>query len=150
SANMPTFIYLQSLEGLNRLYGANAERLFLGSSTYKAVFRIEDMHTAEEFSKLIGKTETTYFSYSENIGQAMSNSDTQTYSTTTSHSESTNRDYIIEPAQFKEFSDMTCLISYKGSFGTLKMEKYWELFDIPIRIERAGPSEYLNYKKTAI
>ncbi|WP_228143503.1 TraM recognition domain-containing protein, partial [Acinetobacter baumannii] len=47
SANMPTFLYLQSLEGLNRLYGANSDKMFMGSSNLKIVFRIGDIESAE-------------------------------------------------------------------------------------------------------
>ena len=150
SANMPTFLYLQSLEGLNRLYGANADRLFLGSSDYKVVFRIEDNFTAEEFSKLIGKTETTYFIYAKNKGQGINNHDIQTQSTSSGDSENTRREYIIEPDELIHLPKYTAVVMYNGTFGTLDIPKYWELFDMPIRIKKASPSDYLNYEKTAI
>lgn len=150
SANMPTFLYLQSLEGLNRLYGANAERLFLGSSNYKVVFRIEDNFTAEEFSKLVGKTETTYYSYTKNKGQGVNNHDIHTQSTSSGDSESTRREYIIEPDELIHLPKYTAVVMYNGTFGTLGIPKYWEFFDMPIRIKKASPSDYLNYEKTAI
>lgn len=150
SANMPTFLYLQSLEGLNRLYGANADKLFLGSSNYKVVFKIGDISTAEEFSKLIGKTETTYYSYSENVGQGVSSNETKTQSTSSSYSETTKFEYIIESDELIKLPEHTAVVMYNGTFGTLEMPKYWEFFDTPIRIKKAGPSDYLNYKKTAI
>lgn len=147
SANIPTFLYLQSLEGLNRLYGANADKLFLGSSNYKVVFKIGDISTAEVFSKLIGKTETTYYSYSEHIGQGTSSNEVNNRSTSSGHSESTRLEYIIEPEEFSQLPEHNAVIMYNGTFGTLEMPKYWEFFDIPIRITKAGPTEYLNYKK---
>jgi type IV secretory pathway TraG/TraD family ATPase VirD4 len=150
SANMPTFLYLQSLEGLNRLYGTNAERLFLGSSNYKVMFRIEDNFTAEEFSKLIGKTETTYYSYAKNKGQGVNNHDIHTQSTSSGDSESTRREYIIEPDELIHLPKYTAVVMYNGTFGTLDIPKYWEFFDMPIRIKKASPSDYLNYEKTAI
>lgn len=150
SANMPTFLYLQSLEGLNRLYGTNAERLFLGSSNYKVMFRIEDNFTAEEFSKLIGKTETTYYSYAKNKGQGVNNNDIHTQSTSSGDSESTRREYIIEPDELIHLPKYTAVVMYNGTFGTLDIPKYWELFDMPIRIKKASPSDYLNYEKTAV
>ena len=150
SANMPTFLYLQSLEGLNRLYGTNAERLFLGSSNYKVMFRIEDNFTAEEFSKLIGKTETTYYSYAKNKGQGANNHDIHTQSTSSGDSESTRREYIIEPDELIHLPKYTAVVMYNGTFGTLNIPKYWEFFDMPIRIKKASPSDYLNYEKTAI
>lgn len=150
SANMPTFLYLQSLEGLNRLYGANADKLFLGSSNYKVVFKIGDISTAEEFSKLIGKTETTYYSYSENAGQGVSSNEMKTQSTSSSYSETTKLEYIIEPDALIKLPEHTAVVTYNGTFGTLEMPKYWEFFDTPVRIKKASPSDYLNYKKTAI
>ncbi len=150
SANMPTFLYLQSLEGLNRLYGANADKLFLGSSNYKVVFKIGDISTAEQFSKLIGKTETTYYSYSENAGQGVSSNETKTQSTSSSYSETTRLEYIIEPDALIKLPEHTAVVTYNGTFGTLEMPKYWEFFDTPVRIKKASPSDYLNYEKTAI
>lgn len=150
SANMPTFLYLQSLEGLNRLYGANADKIFLGSSNYKVVFKIGDISTAEEFSKLIGKTETTYYSYSENIGQGVNSNETKTQSTSSSYSESVRLEYIVEPDELIKLPEHTAVVIYNGTFGTLDMPKYWEFFDTPVRIKKASPSDYLNYEKTAI
>ena len=150
SANMPTFLYLQSLEGLNRLYGTNADKLFLCSSNYKVVFKIGDISTAEEFSKLIGKTETTYYSYFENTGQGVSNNDIKTQSTSSSCSESTRLEYIIEPDELIKLPEHTAVVTYNGTFGTLEMPKYWEFFDTPTRIKKASPTDYLNYEKIAI
>ncbi|MFW1993316.1 TraM recognition domain-containing protein, partial [Acinetobacter nosocomialis] len=59
SAKMPTFLYLQALEGLNRVYGAGADRLFMGACDFKAVDKIGDPETAKVFSNLIGVTEGT-------------------------------------------------------------------------------------------
>ena len=150
SANMPTFLYLQSFEGLNRLYGANADRLFLGSSNYKVLFRIDDIATAKEFSQLIGKTEATYFSYDKKKGQGVSNHDIQTHNTSSGDSQSFGLLDIIEPEELIQLPEHTAVVMYKGTFGTLNMPKYWELFDMPIRIKKASPSNYLNYEKTAI
>lgn len=150
SANMPTFLYLQSLEGLNRLYGPNSDKLFLGSSNYKVVFKIGDIATAKEFSDLIGKTETTYFSYSENSSDGVSNSDmggTRTQSTSSGYSESTKLEYIIEPEELIKLPAHSAVVTYNGTFGTLIMPKYWEFFDTPVRIAKASPSDWLEHQK---
>ena len=150
SANMPTFLYLQSLEGLNRLYGLNADKLFLGSSNYKVVFKIGDISTAEEFSKLIGKTETTYFSYSESSSNGVSNSDqggSRVQSNSSGYSESTKLEYIIEPDELTKLPAHTAVVTYNGTFGTLVMPKYWEFFDTPVRIAKASPSDWLEHQK---
>jgi len=150
SANMPTFLYLQSFEGLNRLYGANSDRLFLGSSNYKVLFRIDDIDTAKEFSQLIGKTEATYFSYDKKKGQGVSNHDIQTHNTSSGDSQSFGLLDIIEPEELIQLPEHTAVVMYKGTFGTLNMPKYWEFFDMPIRIKKASPTDYMNYEKTAI
>ena len=150
SANMPTFLYLQSLEGLNRLYGLNADKLFLGSSNYKVVFKIGDISTAEEFSKLIGKTETTYFSYSESSSDGVSNSDqggSRVQSNSSGYSESTKLEYIIEPDELTKLPAHTAVVTYNGCFGTLNMPVYWDYFDTPVRIAKASPSDWLEHQK---
>ena len=153
SANMPTFLYLQSLEGLNRLYGLNADKLFLGSSNYKVVFKIGDISTAEEFSKLIGKTETTYFSYSESSSDGVSNSDqggSRVQSNSSGYSESTKLEYIIEPDELTKLPAHTAVVTYNGTFGTLNMPVYWDYFDTPVRIAKASPSDWLEHKKSEV
>lgn len=149
SANMPTFLYLQSLEGLNRLYGANSDKIFMGSSNYKVVFKIGDIGTAEEFSKLIGKTETTYYGYSQNQSEGVSNSDTggaRSYNVSSGYSESTKLEYIVEPEELIRLPAHTAVVTYNGSFGTLIMPKYWEFFDMPNRMQNARPSDLLATK----
>jgi type IV secretory pathway TraG/TraD family ATPase VirD4 len=47
SMKMPTFLYLQSFEGLNRLYGSNAKTLFMDGCSFYAVFRIGSFETAK-------------------------------------------------------------------------------------------------------
>ena len=153
SANMPTFLYLQSLEGLNRLYGLNADKLFLGSSNYKVVFKIGDIATAKEFSDLIGKTETTYFSYSENNSEGVSNSDqggSRTHSNSSGYSESTKLEYIIEPEELIKLPAHSAVVTYNGTFGTLIMPKYWEFFDTPVRIAKASPTDWLEHQKNEV
>lgn len=133
SARMPTFIYLQSLEGLNRLYGANADRIFLGSSNLKVIFKIGDIETAKQMSELIGKTETLYHSESVN------NSNT-TYAQSISASQSdgqstmTRLDYILEPEFCIKQPMYHAVIAYSGTFGALEMPKYWQCFEMPVRI----------------
>ena len=153
SANMPTFLYLQSLEGLNRLYGPNSDKLFLGSSNYKVVFKIGDISTAKEFSDLIGKTETTYFSYSENSSEGVSNSDqggSRTHNNSSGYSQSTKLEYIIEPEELIKLPAHSAVVTYNGTFGTLIMPKYWEFFNTPVRIAKASPSDWLEHQKSEV
>ncbi|MFW1893625.1 type IV secretory system conjugative DNA transfer family protein [Acinetobacter geminorum] len=153
SANMPTFLYLQSLEGLNRLYGPNSDKIFMGSSNYKVVFKIGDVATAEEFSKLIGKTETTYYGYSQNQSEGVSNSDTggtRSHNVSSGYSESTKLEYIVEPDELIKLPAHSAVIAYNGTFGTLIMPKYWEFFNCPVRVTTAGVAQWLQYKEDGV
>ncbi|MDR8191393.1 type IV secretory system conjugative DNA transfer family protein, partial [Acinetobacter baumannii] len=105
SANMPTFLYLQSLEGLNRLYGANSDKMFMGSSNLKIVFRIGDIESAEECSRLVGQTETTYISETAGTSQTSGTSSSSRASSSSSNrsqntgtTKSIKLESIIEPA----------------------------------------------------
>jgi type IV secretory pathway TraG/TraD family ATPase VirD4 len=114
------------------------------------VFKIGDISTAEEFSKLIGKTEATYFSYSESNTDGVSNSDhggSRVQSNSSSYSESTKLEYIIEPEELIKLPAHTAVVTYNGTFGTLNMPVYWDYFDTPVRIAKASPSDWLEHQK---
>ena len=140
SANMPTFLYLQSLEGLNRLYGANADKIFMGSSGLKVVFRIDDIATADECSRLVGQTETTYISETTGTSQTSGTSSSSQASSSSSNrsqnigtTKSIKLESIIEPAEFIKLPICTAVVMYNGSYGTLEMPKYYECYNMPKR-----------------
>ena len=140
SAKMPTFLYLQSLEGLNRLYGANADKIFIGASNYKVVFRVDDQSTTNDMSKSVGMTKTTFYTYAENVGTSASSAKGTGTSSSSSISTSTKMDYIIEADAFSKLPMYNAVVLYNGAFGTLEMPKYWEIFDCKRRIIKATPS----------
>ena len=84
------------------------------------------------------------------MGQGVSNNETKIQNTSSGYSESTRMEYIVEPDELIHLPKYTAVVMYNGRFGTLDMPKYWELFDMPIRIKKASPSDYLNDEKTAI
>ena len=140
SANMPTFLYLQSLEGLNRLYGANSDKMFMGSSNLKIVFRIGDIESAEECSRLVGQTETTYISETAGTSQTSGTSSSSQASSSSSNrsqnvgtTKSIKLESIIEPAEFIKLPICTAVVMYNGSYGTLEMPKYYECYNMPKR-----------------
>lgn len=140
SANMPTFLYLQSLEGLNRLYGANSDKMFMGSSNLKIIFRIGDIESAEECSRLVGQTETTYISETAGTSQTSGTSSSSRASSSSSNrsqnvgtTKSIKLESIIEPAEFIKLPICTAVVMYNGSYGTLEMPKYYECYNMPKR-----------------
>ena len=140
SANMPTFLYLQSLEGLNRLYGLNSAKIFMGSSNLKIIFRIGDIESAEECSRLVGQTETTYISETTGTSQTSGTSSSSRASSSSSNrsqnvgtTKSIKLESIIEPAEFIKLPIGTAVVMYNGSYGTLEMPKYYECYNMPKR-----------------
>lgn len=149
SANMPTFLYLQSLEGLNRLYGANSDKMFMGSSNLKIVFRIGDIESAEECSRLVGQTETTYISETAGTSQTSGTSSSSRASSSSSNksqnvgtTKSIKFESIIEPAEFIKLPICTAVVMYNGSYGTLEMPKYYEAYKMPIRTKLKTVSDF--------
>lgn len=149
SANMPTFLYLQSLEGLNRLYGANSDKIFMGSSNLKIVFRIGDIESAEECSRLVGQTETTYISETVGTSQTSGTSSSSRASSSSSNrsqnvgtTKSIKLESIIEPAEFIKLPLCTAVVMYNGSYGTLEMPKYYECYNMPERTHLKTVSDF--------
>ena len=102
SANMPLAMYLQSVEGLNKLYGPNAAEIFLGSADLKVVFRINDNVTAEYISAQLGDTEQRSFNATDSLQKSQSGgrggiSDGVSSSQSAGYSSSTAR--IFDPAE---------------------------------------------------
>lgn len=134
SMKMPTFLYLQSFEGLNRLYGINAKTLFRDGCSFYAVFRCGSYETAKDFSDLIGKCETTYISSSESIPNPNFKGVRydQNIGTLSEHKQ---RDYILEPNEILKFEDNHAVIIYQGRYQKFHLSKYWEYYDVDIDVE---------------
>lgn len=135
SANIPTFLYLQSLEGLNRVYGDNADKLFNGACNLKITYRITDPTTQEYFSNLIGKTEVTYTNESSSSNESFNSapsahtlSGSATTGSSKGWSESTSKqikiENIIEPDEFGRLRTGEAVIMYEGYFARLDMPVY--------------------------
>ncbi|MFW1886625.1 type IV secretory system conjugative DNA transfer family protein, partial [Acinetobacter nosocomialis] len=51
-------------------------------------------------------------------------------------------EYIIEPEKFILLPIYTAVVSYNGTFGTLAMPKYWEVFNMPKRTKLKTVSDF--------
>ena len=128
STNVPTFLYLQSLEGLNRIYGDNADKLFNGACNLKISYRIFDEATQRYFSDLIGKNEVTYIGINDGSSSTRSASgDKESQSSTSSSGQSVtvSLENIIEPEEFSRLATGEAVVMYDGHFGRLKMPMYF-------------------------
>ena len=56
SRMMPTWMYFQTMEQINRRYGQQADSVFIAASDVQVFFRLNDQNTRELVSKLVGTT----------------------------------------------------------------------------------------------
>lgn len=130
SAKMPLVMYLQSIEGLNRLYGDKASEIFLGSADLKVIFRLNDNATSEYIAKQFGDTEVT----------AKSESNTKSYDdikrfTGESYSSglSSGKAMICDPSEILALQQGIALIIYRGVGASFSAPSYFKDFPMPNR-----------------
>lgn len=166
SAKIPTFLYLQALEGLNRIYGNGADRLFMGACDFKAVFKISDIETAKVFSDLIGVTEgtiTNRSSTSASSNSAMNErgmlgvsvADGYTNSSTSGKSTSvvTQMMQVIDPDQFTKLKMCQAVCIYRGQACIFQMPMFFEDYPSskhPQNLTMGQHLESLEVKKIAV
>lgn len=136
SANMPLAMYLQSVEGLNKLYGPNAAEIFLGSADLKVVFRINDNITAEYISAQLGDTEQRAYNATASSQTSVSGgpsglSDSMSSSQSQGYSSSTAR--VLDPAEILGLAPGTAITLYRGSGAKFAMPSYWQDYPMPAR-----------------
>jgi type IV secretory pathway TraG/TraD family ATPase VirD4 len=150
STNVPTFLYLQSLEGLNRIYGDNADKLFNGACNIKIAYRLGDNETQKYFSELIGKHEVKYIGFNDGSSSTRGASgEKESNSSTSSSGQSVTvaLENIIEPSEFSEFEAGEAVIIYDGRVGHLsKMPMYFD--DYPMDRTQIKRMSDLNEVKT--
>lgn len=134
SANVPTFLYLQSLEGLNRLYGDNADKLFNGACNLKIAYRNSDLETQNYFSDLVGKTEVVYRTTNDGssltTGSSGENRENNSSTSSTGVSVSVALENIIEPEEFSRLATGEAVIIYNGHFGRVPMPVYYQNYPL--------------------
>ena len=132
SARMPLAMYLQSIEGLNRLYGPQASEIFLGSADLKVIFRLNDNATAEYVSAQIGDTEQRAFNMTEGQTEgASARGQSASASLSKGYSSSTAR--IFDPAEVLGLEPQKAITLYRGSGARFTMPSYWQDFPMPAR-----------------
>ncbi|TXG96163.1 MAG: type IV secretory system conjugative DNA transfer family protein [Rhodocyclaceae bacterium] len=132
SARMPLAMYLQSIEGLNRLYGPQSSEIFLGSADLKVIFRLNDNATAEYVSAQIGDTEQRAYNMntSQSQGQNMTGN-TASESASKGYSSSTAR--IFDAAEVLGLEPQKAITLYRGSGARFTMPSYWQDYQMPAR-----------------
>lgn len=136
SARMPLGMYLQSIEGLNRLYGPQASEIFLGSADLKVIFRLNDNATAEYISAQLGDTEQRTFNLSESRTDSSGVSGSKSSSTNSSTSASgytSSTARIFDAAEVLGLEPGKAITIYRGSGARFTMPSYFRDYPMPSR-----------------
>lgn len=105
SRHMPTWMYFQAVQQLERQYGKGSSPLFFTSADVQMCFRLNDIETRETFAKLIGTTEREKFSQS-------------TSAESKSTSRSKERVNVIEPHELGQLAPGQVICLYRGAAAT--------------------------------
>ncbi len=132
SARMPLAMYLQSIEGLNRLYGPQSSEIFLGSADLKVIFRLNDNATAEYVSAQLGDTERRAFNMNTSHSEGK-NVSGGTANKTISKGYSSSTARIFEPAEVLALEPQKAITIYRGSGARFTMPSYWQDYQMPAR-----------------
>jgi type IV secretion system protein VirD4 len=104
SRHIPTWMYFQSAEQMDRRYGKEAAAIFFASADAQIVFRLNDQPTRELISKLVGTTERKKKSHSSNDATGNSSSST-----------TWERVNVIEPHQLGDLTPGEVICLYRGA-----------------------------------
>jgi hypothetical protein len=133
SARMPLSMYLQSIEGLNRLYGPQASEIFLGSADLKVIFRLNDNATAEYVSAQIGNTEQRNYSMSKGHSQSASSRGSKSANESVSKGYTSSTARIFDAAEVLGLEPQKAIVLYRGSGARFHMPSYWQDYQMPAR-----------------
>lgn len=137
-------MYLQSIEGLNRLYGVGADKVFIGSTDLKVIFRVNDNDTAKFVSEQSGETSVVTRNKSESYENKSTGSSIITTlnssNTSASWSTTSSRTALVDPYDVLALPAGEAIVIYKGKVGQLDMPAYYKDYPMPNRAaENARP-----------
>lgn len=137
SAKMPMFMYLQTLSGLNDVYGRDADKMFMSACSLKICYRVNDNHTAKEFSDLVGNVDVESWTRT-NTAQA---TDTGHSYNRPSISSSTLRMHLLESGEISKLATGDAIVIYKGKSSLISMPRYYETYPMDQRANYGSPSQ---------
>lgn len=104
SRHIPTWMYFQTSEQMDRRYGDGAVSVFFASADVQIVFRLNDQATRELISDLVGTTEKDKVSQSTGAGGV-----------STSTNRSRERVKVIEPHELGQLGAGQVVCLYRGA-----------------------------------
>lgn len=146
SAKMPLFMYLQTMKGLDALYGVNESNMMISACNFKACYRVNDLETAEMFSRMCGETEVTTTTRKlvpekTPTGNIIMRMNEETSLTT---------DSLANPEELLRMEANHALLMYKGQVGKIGMPVYYNWYPMPMRNNFGTVSEYLALKNEVV
>lgn len=124
SAKMPLFMYLQTLSGLNEVYGEDADKLFMSACSLKICYRVNDGQTAQIFSDLVGDSNVKSWGTTETPDVRKDGGNYTKIST----NHVTLSKPLIEPHDFSELATGSAIVIYKGKSARMIMPRYYKVF----------------------
>jgi type IV secretory pathway TraG/TraD family ATPase VirD4 len=106
SRQMPTWMYFQTIQQIEKQYGAGASSVFLAACNFQMFFRLNDSETRELVSELVGKTTRIKHAVAKSAG-----------SNGTSRSVTASREevYVIQPHELGELRPGQVVTLYMGA-----------------------------------
>jgi type IV secretion system protein VirD4 len=121
SRHIPTWMYFQTAEQMERRYGKGAADIFFASADVQIVFRLNDQATRELISKLVGTTERKKETLSTSAG---------TKGGGTSTAKSKERVAVIEPHELGQLAPGQVVCLYRGASAKGRATPHY--IDFPI------------------
>nr|WP_181718044.1 type IV secretory system conjugative DNA transfer family protein [Psychrobacter sp.]QJS05205.1 Type IV secretory pathway, VirD4 component, or conjugative protein [Psychrobacter sp.] len=141
SAKMPLFMYLQTLSGLNDVYGRDADKLFMSACSLKICYRVNENSTAREFSELVGDVDVEKWSSTE-MPQVSKTGRTYTQR---SINNVPDRRALIEPSELLGLETGDAIVIYKGKSARMTMPRYYEIYPMDMSANYATMSELASF-----
>lgn len=104
SRHIPTWMYFQTAEQMERRYGKGATDIFFASADVQIVFRLNDQSTRELIAKLVGTTERKKHAHTRAPGKGDGSINT-----------SRERVGVIEPHELGQLGDGQVVCLYRGA-----------------------------------
>lgn len=123
SRNIPTWMYFQTAEQMERRYGKGAADIFFASADVQIVFRLNDQSTRELISKLVGTTER------EKLSRSASASDDMMKGGQASTTKTKERINVIEPHELGQLAPGQVVCLYRGASTKGRATPHY--FDFP-------------------
>ena len=106
SRHIPTWMYFQTAEQIERRYGSGARDVFFASTDFQMVFRLNDESTRNLVSSLIGTTEKEKTTVSRSISSG---------TRSTASTKARERVPVIEPHQLGQLQPGQVVCLYRGA-----------------------------------